>query len=171
MSGHGRPPAANPSTSAAPANSARAAPSVPFCWSPPLGRDSKTTGGKGGKGGNLESIGNGALSDDGAKRRKPGGNWRKPPAGLCSRNRPRFCCLTQGVHSKALIGVSLAEIAEIPCKNLSRSQPHCASLFRVHSRICRRSIRDNPDDGSAGLKIVDVKAYPMSVRLSKGRQV
>src|SRR5258707_15385973 len=72
---------ANPSTSAAPANSARAAPSIPICWSPPLGRDSKTTGGKGGKGGNLESSGNGPLSDDGAKRRKPGGNWRKPPAG------------------------------------------------------------------------------------------
>jgi hypothetical protein len=31
---------------------------------------------------------------------------------------------------KAPIGVSLAEIAEIPCKNPSRSQPHCASLFR-----------------------------------------
>ena len=31
---------------------------------------------------------------------------------------------------KAPIGVSLAEIAGIPGKNLSRSQPHCASLFR-----------------------------------------
>src|ERR1700682_5694494 len=56
-----------------------------------------------------------------------GGN---PLQKLCSRNRPQFCRLTQGVHSKALIGVSLAEIAEIPCKNLSRSRPHCASLFR-----------------------------------------
>jgi hypothetical protein len=32
----------------------------------------------GGKGGNLQSLGNRALFDDGAKRRKPGGNWRKP---------------------------------------------------------------------------------------------
>ena len=112
-------PSANPSTSAAPANSARAAPSIPICWSPPLGRDSKTTGGKGGKGGNLESLGNGGLSDDGAKRRKPAETGGNPLQELCSRNRPQFCRLTQGVHSKALIGVSLAEIAEIPCKNLS----------------------------------------------------
>jgi hypothetical protein len=37
------------------------------------------SGGKGGKGGNLESLGNTGLSDDGAKRRKPaetGGNLR-----------------------------------------------------------------------------------------------
>jgi hypothetical protein len=44
----------------------------------PLAEKSKTSGGKGGKGGNLESLGNRPLSDDGAKRRKPGGNWRKP---------------------------------------------------------------------------------------------
>ncbi len=37
-------------------------------------------GGKGGKGGNLETLGNRALFEDGAKWRKPGGNWRKPPA-------------------------------------------------------------------------------------------
>jgi hypothetical protein len=36
------------------------------------------SGGNAGKGGNLESLGNRALFDDGAKRRKPGGNWRKP---------------------------------------------------------------------------------------------
>ena len=29
------------------------------------------SGGKGGKGGNLESLGNTGLADDGAKRRKP----------------------------------------------------------------------------------------------------
>ena len=37
------------------------------------------TGGKGAKGGNLESLGNRGLFDDGAKRRKPaetGGNLR-----------------------------------------------------------------------------------------------
>ena len=42
-------------------------------------RRRKMSGGKGGKGGNLESLGNRALFDDGANRRKPGGNWRKPP--------------------------------------------------------------------------------------------
>ena len=36
------------------------------------------TGGKGGKGGNLQSLGNSGFFDDGATRRKPGGNWRKP---------------------------------------------------------------------------------------------
>jgi hypothetical protein len=38
------------------------------------------SGGKGGKGANLESLGNKALFEDGAKWRKPGGNRRKPPA-------------------------------------------------------------------------------------------
>jgi hypothetical protein len=40
----------------------------------------QTSGGKGGKGGNLQSFGNSSLFDDGAMRRKPaetGGNWRK----------------------------------------------------------------------------------------------
>ena len=61
---------------------------------------SKTTGGKGGKGGNLESLGNGALSNDGAKRRKPAETGGNPLQELCSRNRPEFYCLTQGVQSK-----------------------------------------------------------------------
>src|SRR5260370_13606162 len=40
------------------------------------------SGGKGAKGGNLESLGNTGLADDAAKRRKPaetGGNWRALP--------------------------------------------------------------------------------------------
>src|SRR5437016_12535275 len=48
------------------------------------GRQSQMSGGKGAKGGNLESLGNTSLADDVAKRRKPaetGGNrhvlhWR-----------------------------------------------------------------------------------------------
>jgi hypothetical protein len=47
-----------------------------------FGRDSKTSGGKGGKGGNLQSFGNNGLFDDGATWRKPaetGGNRRKLP--------------------------------------------------------------------------------------------
>ena len=50
------------------------------------------SGGKGAKGGNLESLGNRALFDDGAKRRKPGGNWRKPEV----LSPPRFDSLFQG---------------------------------------------------------------------------
>jgi hypothetical protein len=89
MSGHGRPPLCKPEhVSRARELCARAASSIPICWSPPLGRDSKTTGGKGGKGGNLESLGNGALSDDGAKRRKPAETGGNPLQELCSRNRP-----------------------------------------------------------------------------------
>jgi hypothetical protein len=42
-----------------------------------LVQDRQMSGGKGAKGGNPQSLGNRALFDDGAKRRKPGGNWRK----------------------------------------------------------------------------------------------
>src|ERR1700704_5655245 len=53
------------------------------------GRPRQMSGGKGAKGGNLESLGNMGLADDVATRRKPaetGGNF------------PQLCCLTQGVH-------------------------------------------------------------------------
>jgi hypothetical protein len=40
----------------------------------PVGRDAKMTGGKGAKGGNLESLGNSGLST----MARSGGNWRKP---------------------------------------------------------------------------------------------
>ena len=46
------------------------------------GRQSQMSGGKGAKGGNLESLGNAGLADDVAKRRKPaetGGNRRARP--------------------------------------------------------------------------------------------
>jgi len=155
MSGHGRPPLCKPEPVSRARELCGAASSIPICWSPPLGRDSKTTGGKGGKGGNLESLGNGAFRRW-REAAETGGNWRKPLQKLCSRNRSQFCRL----HSIDLIGVPLAEIAEIPCKNLSRSQPHCASLFRGALRICRRCISNNRDDGSGEMKIVDVKAYP-----------
>jgi hypothetical protein len=68
--------------------------------------------GKGGKGANLESLGNRALFEDGVKGRKPGANRRKRPAlpppspplniAVSSvpllRNCPGFICLTHGVH-------------------------------------------------------------------------
>jgi hypothetical protein len=59
-----------------------------------------------------------------------GGNWRKPPAGPLLEEPSAVLPSHPRGPLQALIGVSLAEIAEIPCKNLSRSQPHCASLFR-----------------------------------------
>src|SRR5580704_11117777 len=136
-------PSTIPSTPAAPARSARAAPPIPICWSPPFGRGSKTSGGKGAKGGNLESLGNGGLSDDGAKRRKPAETGGNSVQKLCSRNCPQFCCLTQGVQSKSLVGVSLAEIAEIGCRRLRRPG-HCASMraiftYSAHLARCSRS--------------------------------
>ena len=49
--------------------------------------------GKGAKGGNLESLGNTGLADGVATRREPAGTGG---------NFPQLCCLTQGVHSRAL---------------------------------------------------------------------
>jgi hypothetical protein len=51
---------------------------------------SKTSGGKGGKGGNLQSLGNSGLFEDGAM-------WRKlaeTPAETFLENCRQFCCLT-----------------------------------------------------------------------------
>jgi len=58
-----------------------------------LVRGRQMSGGKGAKGGNLESLGNTGLADDVATRRKPAGTGG---------NFPQLCCLTQGVHSRAL---------------------------------------------------------------------
>ena len=78
-----------------------------------FGGDSKTTGGKGGKGGNLQSLGNSGLFDDGATWRKPAETGGNPLQKLCSRNCPHFPCLTFGLHYIPPIGHSLAEIAGI----------------------------------------------------------
>src|SRR5260370_20036621 len=128
MSGHGRPPLCNPEhVSRARELCARGVinPDLlePASWARQQNDRRK------GKGGNLESLGNGALSDDGATRRKPADTGGNPLQELCSRNRPQFCRLIQWVHAQALIGASPAEIAELPCKNLSRSRLHCPSLF------------------------------------------
>ena len=45
-----------------------------------FGGDRKTSGGKGGKGGNLQSLGNSGLFDDGATWRKPAETGGNPPA-------------------------------------------------------------------------------------------
>jgi hypothetical protein len=65
-----------------------------------LVQDRQMSGGKGAKGGNPQSLGNRALFDDGAKRRKPGGDWRK---------------LVLEVHSgaKAFSGARIALLAAI----------------------------------------------------------
>ena len=72
------------------ARSRRLSESSSFGW------DGKTSGGKGGKGGNLQSFGNSGLFDDGATRRKPAETGGNPLQRLCSRNRPAFPCLTLG---------------------------------------------------------------------------
>jgi hypothetical protein len=79
----------------------------------PSSETAKTSGGKGGNAGNRQSLGISGLFDPAAKRRKPAETGGNPLQRLCSRNCPQFCCLTFGVHYK-----SLAEIAEIPCRNL-----------------------------------------------------
>jgi hypothetical protein len=93
MSGHGRPPLCKPGH-ASRARCARGAVN-PGLLEPTSWARQQNDGGKGGKGGNLESLGNGPFPTTA----RSGGNWRKSPAGLCSRNRPQFCCLTNGVQS------------------------------------------------------------------------
>jgi hypothetical protein len=96
MSGPGRP------TLDKPEHASRARPLCardainPDLLEPALRVNSKTSGGKGG---NLESLGNSGLFDDGATLRKPAETGGNPLQRLCSRNCPQFCCLTQGVQS------------------------------------------------------------------------
>jgi hypothetical protein len=69
------------SSTGAPRSVAAAGRARPACRRLVHGRE--RSGGKGAKGGNLESLGNTGPADDVATRRKPaetGGNWRKPPA-------------------------------------------------------------------------------------------
>jgi hypothetical protein len=131
MSGHGRPPSANPGTSAAPANAARAASSIPVYWSPPLGRDSKTPSGKGG---NLESSGNGPLSDDGAKRRKPGGNWRNPLQDSARETVRSFAVLPKGCTTPH----RLRKLRKLVSAG-SGPEGRCPHAVRKNSRLPRRS--------------------------------
>ena len=73
---------------------------------------------------------------------------------ICSRSCPYFYCLAFGVHSKSLIGVSLAEIAEIPpfgrraiayrnFRRLDRGPPRLCS-GRVPSRVRDLTLNDKP---------------------------
>ena len=73
-------------------------------------RQQKTSGGKGGKGGNLQSFGNSGLFDDGATRRKPA----ETPAETCSGNCPLFCCLTHGVQSMQSTTHRLRKLRKFP---------------------------------------------------------
>ena len=80
-----------------------------------------TFGGKGGKGGNLESPRNGPLSDHCAQR-------RKPAAGLCSGNRPQSCCLAQGVHAKPRLACRLRKLRKFPARPFGKPTALCVSL-------------------------------------------
>src|SRR5882757_7164167 len=59
--------------------------------------ESKTAGGKGGKGGNLQSFGNRGLFDDGATRRKPA----ETPCRNFARATGRIFLSHLGVHSSS----------------------------------------------------------------------
>src|SRR5216683_2726661 len=60
---------------------------------------------------------------------------------------------------------------KLPAETFREADRIVRLSFGVHSRICRRCISNNRDDGSAEMKIVDVKAYPTSFRVPKDRQV
>ncbi len=77
-------------------------------------RQQKTSGGKGGKGGNLQSFGNSGLFDDGATWRKPAETGGNPLQKLCSGNCPPFCCLSHGVHSKPQYRHRLRKLRKFP---------------------------------------------------------
>jgi hypothetical protein len=64
-----------------------------------FGGDSKTSGGKGGKGGNLQSLGKKRPFRRWCDVAETGGNWRKPPAETLLEKLSAVCCLIQGVHS------------------------------------------------------------------------
>src|SRR5258707_15888858 len=85
----------------------------PFLWV-----RQQMSGGKGGKGANLESLGNRALSEGGAKWRKPGGNRRKPSAVLLSHPSG-----ARPVHFRANIPIACGN-----CGNSSPPFPPVGSL-------------------------------------------
>jgi hypothetical protein len=89
--------------------------------------DSKTSGGKGGKGGNLQSLANSGLFDDGATWRKPAETGGNPLQKLCSRN-----CRQFDVSSK---GCTPARDWQIACGNCGNSRP----LGRLE-QYCRVSL-------------------------------
>jgi len=82
----------------------------------------KKTGGKGGKGGNLESAGKTGPADDVAKRRKPaetGGNWFLRPYGGGK-------VFLEGLRGSVNSVAEIAGIAEIP-----RAAPRPAITLRI----------------------------------------
>ena len=90
-------------------------------------RQQKTSGGKGGKGGNLQSLGNSGLFDDGATRRKPtetGGN----PCRNFAREAVRIFLSHLRAAFQGSIPTSLAEIAEIPRSRRQRHRGNAAAI-------------------------------------------
>ena len=128
MSGHGRPPLCKPEhVSRARELCARGATNpdlagrfgVPatrrLIGSASFGGDSKTTGGKGGKVGYLQPLGNSGLFDDGATWRKPAETGGNPLQKLCSRN-----CRQFALSSKEC---TPARDWQIACGNCGNSRP------------------------------------------------
>jgi hypothetical protein len=77
-------------------------------------RQQKTSGGKGGKGGNLQSFGNNGLFDDGATRRKPAETGGNPVQKLCSGNCPHFPVSPTGCSPKARYRHRLRKLRKFP---------------------------------------------------------
>ena len=77
-------------------------------------RQQKTSGGKGGKGGNLQSFGNSGLFDDGATRRKPAETGGNPVQKLCSGNCPHFPVSPTGCSPKARYRHRLRKLRKFP---------------------------------------------------------
>ena len=118
----------------------------------PSSGTAKMSGGNAGNAGNLQFLGNSGLFDPAAKRRKSAEIGGNPLQRLCSRNCPQFCCLTLGVHSKPLIGGSLAEIAEIPCRNLAHGPPVSRLATAPVKTVCANCGKcENSPGGSHGL--------------------
>jgi hypothetical protein len=95
------------------------------------------TGGKGGKGANLESFGNAGLADDVAQRRKPAEALFWTPIAV----RKYSYVPRSGRRADLLaIGISLAEIAEIPV-----TAPGAGSAQRLDLGRARGPMTPEPD--------------------------
>src|ERR1700730_8457991 len=95
------------------------------------------TGGKGGKGGNLQSFGNSSLFDDGATRRKPAETGGNPLQRLCSRNCPQFCCLTQGGAPSPDWRIACGNCGNSSCRSRAIA---CDQKLRHPDRSAKRGV-------------------------------
>jgi hypothetical protein len=170
------PPSTNPSTPAVPANSARAAPhraahaagqSVRHAGhragAPPWVRKAKRAAERSERAetSNPWEIGPfPTTARSGGNPAETGGN---PGQRLCPANCPQFPCLTFGVHPKALIGRSLAEIAETPRAGPGLSLGAISVASTAAPRRQERSL-------GAAARTVDPAPLPCDSSLSRSLQ-